>query len=39
MTQEPFSIDSMLRHCAENRQRTLSALPNVGLRSVSNIAR
>jgi len=23
MTQEPFSIDSVLRHCAENRQRTL----------------
>jgi len=23
MTQEPFSIDSVLRHCAENRQRTV----------------
>jgi len=23
MTQEPFSIDSVLRQCAENRQRTL----------------
>jgi len=26
MTQETFSIDSVLRHCAENRERTLITL-------------
>jgi hypothetical protein len=25
-----FSIDSVLKHCAANRKRWLSALPNIG---------
>jgi len=27
---KPFMIDSLLRHCAENKKRGLSALPNLG---------
>ena len=30
MTQENFCIDSVLKHCAANRKRRISALPNVG---------
>ena len=28
--QKPLCIDSVLKHCAANRKRQLSALPNVG---------
>jgi hypothetical protein len=29
VTQETFCIDSMLKHCAANRKRRHSALPNI----------
>jgi hypothetical protein len=31
VAQDNFCIDSVLKHCAANRKRRLSALPNIGL--------